>query len=274
MSDPHMQQQELERRRYIAVLNACGVAQAAQDELDTEALAAELELSAEDVEAELETLDAFGLIALPEEPDGSPALRRAGRQFLALDGMVPRWQLHFLGATVDDLNARAALLRAGTVVVEEFRDALLSGDGVAYAARKIVPPAFSQAVDERIALDLYAAAVALMARLSADEPAGCVAEEVVAVRIIGEGRAWLRRREEEGGLEREEVDTASVEMNELFGLFQDDEVLDLFEMEEPSDAALALHDPVKQQLGYVDQRVQSWFAPFGWTAPTGYLKRR
>ena len=273
MADQHMQQEELERRRYIEVLNACGVAAAAEEPLDLDTLAAELELSVEDLEGELETLDAFGLIALRDEPQ-APALRRAGRQFLALDGMVPRWQLHFLGGTVDDLNARAALLRAGMVVVEAFRDALLAGEGVAHAAAKIVPPAFSQAVDERIAIDLYAATVALMARLSADEPAGCVAEEVVAVRVIGEGRAWLRQREDEGGLEHDEVETASVEMNELFGLFQDDEVLDLFEMEEPSDAALALHDPVKQQAGYVDQRVQSWFTPFGWTAPTGYLKRR
>lgn len=42
-------------------------------------------------------------------------------------------------------------------------------------------------------------------------------------------------------------------------------------MEEPADAALAEHDPVNQQLGVADQRVESWFRPFGGTLPTGYL---
>jgi hypothetical protein len=46
----------------------------------------------------------------------------------------------------------------------------------------------------------------------------------------------------------------------------------MFEMAEPADAALAGRDPISQQLGVADQRVQSWFRPFGGTAPTGYLR--
>lgn len=36
------------------------------------------------------------------------------------------------------------------------------------------------AVTDSIALDLFAAAVALMTRLSHEQPAGCVAEEILA----------------------------------------------------------------------------------------------
>ena len=48
----------------------------------------------------------------------------------------------------------------------------------------------------------------------------------------------------------------------------------MFDMVEPADAALAGHDPLNQQLGVADQRVESWFDPFAWTSPTGYLKDR
>lgn len=61
-----------------------------------------------------------------------------------------------------------------------------------------MPPAFIQAVDRRLALDLYTAAVALMARLSAGEPAGCVGEDIVAVTLLDEARSWLETRAEGG----------------------------------------------------------------------------
>ncbi len=37
------------------------------------------------------------------------------------------------------------------------------------------------------------------------------------------------------------------------------------------DAALAEHDPVNQQLGVADQRIENWFKPFAGTVPTGYI---
>jgi hypothetical protein len=57
----------------------------------------------------------------------------------------------------------------------------------------------------------------------------------------------------------------------IFELFEDDDVLDLFEMSEPSDAAVAGRDPLKRELGVVDQRIEAWFEPFGWAMPTGYI---
>jgi hypothetical protein len=55
----------------------------------------------------------------------------------------------------------------------------------------LVPPAFAQAVDESLALNLFAASVALMAHLSDGRPASCVAEEIVAVQLIEEARSDL-----------------------------------------------------------------------------------
>ena len=69
-----------------------------------------------------------------------------------------------------------------------------------------------------------------------------------------------------------EEDAASDELRSLFELFEDDDVLTMFEMAEPADAAVPGHDPISQQLGVADQRVQSWFRAFGGTAPTGYLR--
>lgn len=34
---------------------------------------------------------------------------------------------------------------------------------------------------------------------------------------------------------------------------------------------MANHDPLNQELGIADQRVESWLVPFSWTIPTGYL---
>jgi hypothetical protein len=48
----------------------------------------------------------------------------------------------------------------------------------------------------------------------------------------------------------------------------------MFAMEEPSDAALAGHSFIHQQIGVADQRIEAWFVPFGGVAPTGYLHDR
>lgn len=121
---------------------------------------------------------------LGDDFDQVPLLPNAGRQLLARDGRVPHWELRFLAKTIDDLWARKALLHAGTILVDEFRDQILSGDGPQYVADLLVPRAFASAVDERLTLDLYAASVALLARLSSDQPAGCVAEEILAVAVM------------------------------------------------------------------------------------------
>jgi hypothetical protein len=125
-----------------------------------------------------------------------------------------------------------------------------------------------------LALDLFAASVALMTRLSDGAPAGCVAEEVIAVALIEEARVSLEMRREQAELDEAGGRAASAELRGLFELFEDDDVLNMFEMAEPADAALAGHDPIHQQLGVADQRVESWFQPFGGTSPTGYLRDR
>jgi hypothetical protein len=172
---------------------------------------------------------------------------------------------------IDDLNAREALVVGGTILVDEFRAALVDGDPVDHA-RGLVPPAFIPAVDDRLALDLFAASVALMARLSNGAPAGCVAEEIVAVGLIDEARVWLELRREEGRLDEDEERAAGEELRGLFELFEDDDVLNIFEMMEPADAALA--GKPNLQLGVADQRVESWFDAFGGTSPTVYLRDR
>jgi hypothetical protein len=74
------------------------------------------------------------------------------------------------------------------------------------------------------------------------------------------GRPHARRRR-----------AATDELSGLCELFQDDDVLGQFDMREPADAAVAGRSPINVQLGVVDQRMEAWFQPFGWTVPTGYL---
>ncbi len=40
---------------------------------------------------------------------------------------------------------------------------------------------------------------------------------------------------------------------------------------EPADAALAGHDPTNRMTGIADQRIESWFTPFGGTIATGCI---
>lgn len=214
-------------------------------------------------------LGAAGLLLSGLDERGTPMLLAAGRQFLDARGQVPWEVLHFLPSVVDDPHAREALLFAGVVLVDEFRYQLLNDGGVKHAA-ELVQPALAAAVDEALALHLFAAAVALMVRLSDAPPAGCVAEEIIAVRLIEQADGRLEGRADEGELIAEQVSAASGELHGVFELIQDDDVLNMFEMVEPARAALAEHDSV-QQLGVADQRVENWFTPFGGTVPTGYI---
>jgi len=110
--------------------------------------------------------------------------------------------------------------------------------------------------------------------LSDERPAGCVAEEVLAVALLQETRVWLEMELDTGELDRTTMDAAAGELRGLFELFQDDDVLDMSEMREPSDAAASRFSPRALQMGIADQTVERWFDPFGWTAPTGYLAEK
>ncbi len=257
----------------LRLLKAAGLAEAAREPLSVADLALELDVSKAAIVIDLDDLAAQGLVLHALEEGLPPVLLMAGRQYLGAEADVPYAVLRFLPRVIDDLHAREALLVAGTIVVDEFRAAILDGDPVGHA-RKLVPPAFVSAVDERLALDLYAATVARMARLSGGAPGGWVAEVILSVSRLEQARVWLELRHDEGKLGADEAQVAGERLRDLFELFEDDDVLSMFEMGEPGDAAMAGHDPINQQLGVVDQRVEAWFDAFGGTSPTGYLSER
>jgi hypothetical protein len=254
----------------IHVLQAAGVAEAANEPLPVEELAKTHAVLPMGLTLEIEKLEQMGLMLSGLEEGNNPILLNAGRQYLDRRGDVPPEVLRFLPTVVDDLSAREVLIHAGTILVDTFRAGLLDGEGVD-RAREIVPLAFTQAVDESLALNLFAAAVALLVRLSEGRPAGCVAEEIVAVRLIEEAEAYLEMHADTHDLSMSEVESATAAFRGIFELFEDDDVLDLFDMSEPSDAAVAGEDPLKREMGVADQRIEAWFEPFGWATPTGYI---
>jgi hypothetical protein len=259
-----------EARKTTGLLEAASRAQEADAPVDVQQLARTLGESEFEVRLELERLGGMGLLIDGFEDEAPPLMRQSGRQCLARGGEVPTEVLRFLPSYIDDLYAREALLESGVALVDEFREALLEGEAVGHAAQ-LVPSAFADALDEELALKLFAATVALMARLSEGGPAGCLAEEIMAVGLIDEAAARLAARGERGELSESEVAAATSELRGLFELFEDDDVLDLFEMREPGEAALASEDPARRRFGVADQRVEAWFTPFGTTIPTGHL---
>jgi hypothetical protein len=255
------------------VLRAVAMSAAAGEALDPLAIATELGRNPDAVAEDLRWLDAAGLIHLGDEEQGHvPLLLHAGHQYLAARGDVGHDVLFYLPAVIDDLHARAALTSAATELTDEFREAVTNGQAMSLAHR-LVPPAFAHALDESLAIDLFVATVALTCRLGLQEAAGCLAEEIVAVELLTIARAELDAHEVSGLLRADEAEHAKDELRGLFELFEDDDVLDLFEMSEPADAALAGHDAVSQQMGKVDQRLEAWFRPFGGVSPTGHYRR-
>jgi hypothetical protein len=261
----------MEFRKVAHVLAAVQGAEEAGEAIDVDRLAADLGVGVGTALMVAEWAEGCGLAYTGLVDDEMrPVLLNAGRQYLDMRGEVDLDALYFLPRTVDDLHAREALRHAGSVMVDEFRYSVVQGNAVAHA-REIVPPAFIAAVDERLAIDLFAASVALTVRLSSGDPAACVAEEIVAVELISQAESWLEMKAATGDISEEAARTAIGELNSLFDLFQDEDVLDLFEMAEPADAAVAGHTARNVQLGVVDQRVGAWFRPFGGAVPTGYL---
>lgn len=257
----------------LPLVRQIGAAESADRDLDLITIAAELGASISSITLAIEELEQLGLAWTEPERPSRPMLTRAGHQYDDRDGDVDLHALAFLASAIDDLHAREALLRAGTTLVRQFHEAFTAGLEIEHA-RALIPAAFEQAVTKSIALDLYAAAVALIARLSAGEPAGCVAEEIIAVDLISDANDWLDSRQHEGTIDEDDVAEAGAALHGLFDLFGDDDVLALFEMHEPGDAALAGHTARNIEMGVVDQRVEAWFRPFDATPPTGHLDVR
>jgi hypothetical protein len=197
--------------RPTRLLQIAGTVEAAGEPLDVEDLVQELGGSALSVRAEIEQLDGMGLLLSGLDEGHPPMLLNAGKQYLARRGLVPHEILCFLPRVIDDLHSREALLQAGITLVDEFRYKLLNGGAVEHAAQ-LVPSAFAQAVDEPLALNLFAAAVALMTRLSEGRPAGCVAEEIMAVGLIGDAESWLDIRRDRQELSEAEATAAIGEL--------------------------------------------------------------
>jgi hypothetical protein len=123
------------------VLQAVGVAQAADEVIDIARLCEELDLPEGALDERLRVLEGWGLILAGLKEGLTPILRDAGRQYLELRGSVDPAVLRFLPFVIDDLHARRALLDAGTIVVDEFRAAVLDGRAVVHA-QDLVPEAF------------------------------------------------------------------------------------------------------------------------------------
>jgi hypothetical protein len=255
------------------VLRAVAMSAAAGEALDLPLVATELGRDPNVLAEDLRWLAAAGLIHLGDEEQGHvPLLLHAGHQYLAARGDVGDDVLFYLPSVIDDLHARAALAGAAIELTGEFRGAVAHGQATSVAHR-LVPPAFAGAVDESLAINLFAATVALTCRLGLQEAAGCLAEEIVAVELLTIARGELDAQLGSGLLSAGEAERARDELRGLFELFEDDDVLDLFEMSEPADAAVAGHDPVSRQMGKVDQRLEAWFRPYGGVTANGYYRR-
>jgi hypothetical protein len=255
------------------VLRAVAMSAAAAEALDPLGIASELGRDPGVVAEDLRWLAAAGLIHLGDDEQGHvPLLLHAGHQYLTARGDVDADVLFYLPSVVEDLHARAALASAATELTDEFREAIINGQATSVAYR-LVPAAFVDAMDESLAINLFAATVALTCRLGLQEAAGCLAEEIVAVELLSIARGELDAQLASGLLSADEAEHARGELRGLFELFEDDDVLDLFDMFEPADAALAGHDPRSQQMGKVDQRLEAWFRPFGGVNANGYYRR-
>jgi hypothetical protein len=90
------------------VLQAVGVAQAADEVVDVAGLCRELELPEGALHERLRVLEGWGLILTGLEEGLTPILRHTGRQYLAFEGSVDPAVLGFLPLAMDDLHARHA----------------------------------------------------------------------------------------------------------------------------------------------------------------------
>jgi hypothetical protein len=83
---------------------------------------------------------------------------------------------------------------------------------------------------------------------------GCPAEEL-ALELI--------RQQAILALELVEAPSASLSATKgVYEVCEDDDILDLFAMQEPADAAIALTNPINAMMGKADMRIEEWFRPF------------
>lgn len=168
---------------------------------------------------------------------------------------------------VEDELARGALKQSAAQLLEEIMEAwhdVQHGQpvGETFFAVEHLPDGFAQAYDERFLLRFHACLVIVGYKLAQD-PAikpGCLAEELALAVIVNLAAELLR----EQGASAETLHA----LTGVYEICEDDDVLDLFRMEEPADAAVHGHDPVSRELGKADMRVEAWFDPMWRTAGT------
>jgi hypothetical protein len=242
-------------RRFAAVLDAVGKAEAVGRGLDVVAVARELELAPDELATCVELVQACGL-AVAGSGEEPPSLRHAGRQFLDRQGMLAdEATLAFLPGVVDNLDVRRALLCAGAELSSNLWAAVLRGKAVEHV-RGLIGEHGGEAVTERVALMFYAAMVALTTRLGYHDPPGCAAEGMLMVALVDAAGAWLRGEAHARVLDDDELAAALAELDALLPKLLQLVPLAASERGRPQD-----------ELG----RPECWFVPFAGSPGTAYL---
>lgn len=164
--------------------------------------------------------------------------------------------------SVEDPLAQGALKHGSVLVLDSLEEALLEvnspepdlGD---FSPLSIFPVSVRLALTPLLIEKMRAAAIIVGWKLGQQGTPirpGCIAEEL-ALELI--------RREAVSALELIDAPKTAIEATRgVFEVCEDDDVLDLFEMQEPADAALALSSPINIQMGKADMRIEQWFKPF------------
>jgi hypothetical protein len=164
--------------------------------------------------------------------------------------------------TVEDPVAQGALKHAAVSILDLLREAvdelaLPRPDLGDFGPLGIFPAGWRPALTPLLVEKLSAAATVMGWKLAQPGPPirpVCLAEEL-ALELI--------RREAVSALELTGAGEGSIAATRgLYEVCEDDDVLDLFSMQEPADAALALESPISRQMGKADMRIEHWFDPF------------
>jgi hypothetical protein len=163
---------------------------------------------------------------------------------------------------VDDPLAQGALRHASVTVLEALESAREaaadpSPDLGDIGPLGIFPRSIRPAVTPLLVDKIRTAATIVGWKLAQPGPAiapGCIGEEL-ALELI--------RQEAVSILDLVDAPRTSIDATRgVYEVCEDDDVLDLFNMEEPADAAVALTDPISLALGKSDMRIEAWFNPF------------
>jgi hypothetical protein len=199
-----------------------------------------------------------------DEDDATIYLSPTAQQFVDQPEQFDNNVLEFLPFYVDDLWGRRSLLFGGLTLIDAFREDLVKNKEPEEMVwiLNMLPDAFHPCLDRRLAVDLLAAASSLMTNLSRGLPAASLAEEICAVELISQAESFLELLEEEERIDRAQRLKAKPEFNGLFELFEDDDVLALWDI-----------PTIPGQQGQLRRMADDWFRPFGGVIATGYLSK-